>query len=326
MKRRPAMAVIGVLVFLIAGSAFAEETVGCPHDVGKGRFKVRNKEAYIQMRKCYSDEVWKALRDASPYPADHDEMVDLPEGWHQEVVKTALGLEYGVIDRLSVGLFLPYVMKDLKRQVWSKKVRKATWKELRDRGFEDIWVSIKWLAYSNPQGLFGSNWEEGLFLALSYRLSVSSDDDVKNGIGSGAREFKLVLLFHPHFTEKSFLCGDMWYHYRGRVREIKGFTKSGWNLGDRFGYRIFFGYEFLNRKFAIVGGPQGWIAQSNRDKDGRKIEDSHMYSHGVMVKFRWQPFGEEEKGSIDLGVRIPYSNKTTFAPSFVPIVCGRIKF
>jgi len=52
-----------------------------------------------------------------------------------------------------------------------------------------------------------------------------------------------------------------------------------------------------------------------------------MYSHGIVVKFRWQPFGDEEAGSIDLGIRVlPYANKTAFAPAFMPTICGRIKF
>ncbi len=314
----------GGLFFSSIEAVFAEPTVGCPHDVGKGKFKVRNRTAYIRASKCYSDEVWKALRDSSQYSKDYDKMVGLPEGWHMKKNKIAIGLEYGIIDRLSVGIFLPYVVKDLKRQVWSKQANKTVWKEVKDSGLEDFWLSVKYLVYSKSKGLLGFNWEDGLFVALSYKPSVSSDEKIKNGIGSGANEFKFVVLSHPHFTENFFLCSDVWYQYRGKVKEIDGFSKSGWELGDRFGYRFFFGYEF--KKFAIVGGPQGWLAQSNKDKDGKEIEDSNMYSHGIVVKLRYQPFGDEEAGSIDLGIRIPYANKTAFAPDFMPVICGRMKF
>lgn len=303
------------------GPLFAEPTVGCPHTVGKGKFKIRSKGAYIEAKKCYSDEVWKALHGQSPYSIDDDKMVDLPDGWHQKVTKVALGIEYGITDKLSAGLFFPYIIKDMKRQIWSKTKKKTVWKEIEDNGIEDVWLSAKYLIFSKPPV-----WEDGVFLALGYKPSINPDDKIKNGIGSGTNDFKLVILSHPHFTENFFLCSDVWYQYRGKVKEIENFKKSEWNLGDKFAYRIFFGYEFSNHKFVLVGGPQGWIAGSNRDKDGNEVEDSETYSHGIVAKFRWQPFGDEDAGSIDLGMRIPYTNKTPFAPSFMSTVCGRIKF
>ena len=38
----------GILIFSVIENVFAEETVGCPHAVGKGKFKIRGKAAYIQ--------------------------------------------------------------------------------------------------------------------------------------------------------------------------------------------------------------------------------------------------------------------------------------
>ncbi len=315
-----------ILVFSFIGNVFAEETVGCPHDVGKGKFKIRSKVTYSQAQKCYSDEVWKALHGNSPYSIDYDKMVDLPDGWHQKASKIAMGLEYGIIDRLSVGIFIPYVWKDIKRQVWSKQANKAVWKEVKDNGLEDLWVSAKYLLYSKSPGLLDFDWKNGILIALAYKPSISSDEKIENGIGSGTNDFKLVILSHPHFTETFFLCSDVWYQYRGKAKEIDGFQKSGWDLGDKFGYRIFLGYEFPNHKFCVVGGPQGWIAGSNKDKDGKELEDSNTCSHGLSMKFRWQPFGDEDAGSIDLGVRIPYANKASFAPNFMPTVSARIKF
>ena len=317
---------VSIFMFSIAGNTFAEMTVGCPHDVGKGKFKIRGRIAYIKASKCYSDEVWKALHSSSPYSKNYDKMVDLPDGWHQKISKINIGLEYGIIDRLSVGVFIPYAVKELRRQVWSNQANKSVWKEVEDNGLEDIWFSAKYLVYSKSPGLLGFDWKDGLFIAFSYKPSISSDEKIKNGIGSGTNDFKVVVLSHPHFTENFFLCSDVWYQYRGKVKEIDGFAKSGWDLGDKFGYRFFLGYEFPNRKFVVIGGPQGWLAGSNKDKDGKKIEDSNMYSHGIVIKFRWQPFGDEDAGSIDLGIRILYTNKTAFAPAFMPTICGRIKF
>jgi len=320
------MVLVGILIFSSIENAFAEETVGCPHDVGKGKFKIRGKAAYIQAKKCYSDEVWRALHGGSPYSIDYDRMVDLPNGWHQKMAKIAMGLEYGIIDRLSVGVLIPYVVKDLKRQVWSKQANKTVWKEVKDNGLEDLWLSVKYLVYSKSPGLLGFDWKDGLFLAFSYKPSISSDEKIKNGIGSGTDDFKVVVLSHPHFTENFFLCSDVWYQYRGKVKKIDGFSKSACDLGDKLGYRLFVGYEFFNHKFVVVGGPQGFIAGCNKDKDGNKLEESDTYSHGIVVKFRWQPFGDEDAGSIDFGVSVPYANKTAFAPAFMLTICGRIKF
>ncbi len=317
---------MGIPFFSTPGNVFGEETVGCPHDVGKGNFKIRSKVAYIQAQKCYSDEVWKALRGKSPYTLDDDKMVDLPEGWHSKKTKLAVGLEYGIVDRLSIGFFIPYVVKDLKRQVWSKEKKKTVWKEIEDKGLEDFWVSVKFLIYSKSSSLFGFNWKDGLFIALGYKPSINPDEKIKNGIGSGTSDFKIVILSHPHFTENFFLCSDVWYQYRGKVKEIEGFSRSGWDLADKFGYRFFLGYELFAHKFVVITGPQGWIAGCDKDKEGNEVEDSDKYSHAILVKFRWQPFGEEDAGSIDFGIRIPYANKVSFAPELTPMICGRIKF
>ncbi len=188
------------------------------------------------------------------------------------------------------------------------------------------WFSIKYLIYSKSSGLFGFDWKDGLLLALGYKPSINSDEKIKNGIGSGTSDFKVVVLSHPHFTENFFLCSDVWYQYRGKVKEINSFSKSGWDLGDKFGYRFFLGYELPNYKFVVVGGPQGWIAGSDKDKEGNEVEDSDMYSHGVVIKFRWQPFGDEDAGSMDLGINVLYASKSTFAPAFMPFIGGRIKF
>jgi hypothetical protein len=321
MKKTVVALAMSVLTFSPMIS-LGEETVGCPHDVGKGKFKPRFKLRYLQAEETYSDEVWKALRGSSPYSREYDDMVDLPHGWHQRLTKVAFGLEYGIIDRLSAGVFLPYVTKDVRRQVWSKEAGKPAWKEIEDDGLEDIWFAVKYQMYSKPPV-----WEDGgIFVAVGYKPSISSDANIKNGVGTGTDDFKVAVLAHPYFTDQFFLCSDAWYHYRGEVKDIEGFAKSEWDLGDRFGYRAFLGYEFADHKFAVIGGPTGWIAGRNEDRDGQRLEDSDTYSHGFVVKFRWQPFGDEELGSIDIGVNVPYATKTPFTPEFVPFIGGRIKF
>ncbi len=138
MKKCAVVMVLGGIFAFISGNAFAEKTVGCPHDVGKGKFKIRGSVVYVQAQKCYSDEVWKALRGKSPYSLEYDKMVDLPDGWHLKKTKLAVGLEYGIIDRLSVGTFISYVIKDLKRQVWSKEKTNTVWKAVKDQGVNEM--------------------------------------------------------------------------------------------------------------------------------------------------------------------------------------------
>ena len=317
---------IGVLFFSIINNTFADETIGCPHDVGKGNVKIRLIMApSLDASKCYSDEVWEALRENSPYPMDYDKMVNLPEGWHYRETKIALGIEYGIIDRLSLGIFSIYdIVKDIRRQVWSEEENKPVWEEIKDNGPEDIWISAKYLAFTKPP-----IWKEGLFLGIAYKPSITSDEKIKHEIASGTNDFKLAVSSHPHFTEYLFATGEIWYHHRGRVRDIDGFEKSGWNLGDKFGYWAFLGYEFLNHKFVVISGLHGWITEANKDSNGNQLEDSDTYSHGIVIKFRWQPFGEEDAGSIMLLARIPYANKTTFMPgppSSLPMLWGMMKF
>jgi len=225
---------------------------------------------------------------------------------------------------LSMGLATSYITKNLKRQIWSKKGGKTVWQNVDDTGIEGLWFSAKYLLYSNPNGLFGFDYKDGLFIAFGYKPSISSDKKIKNGIGSGSDDFKFVILSHPHFTENFFLCSDIWYHYRGEVKEIENFSKSGIDLGDRFGYRFIFGYEFPNHKIVLAGGPQGWISGKNK-KDGN-IEDSNTHSHGFLIKVRWQPFGDEDAGSIDCGIRLPIKEKLPFSSNYMIALSGRIKF
>jgi len=298
-KYNKIMSVLIGIVLFFPGNVSAEQTIGCPHDVGKGKLKIRGKMAFIQAERYYS--------------RSDSEMVDLPENWYHKQTKIAMGLEYGIIDRLSVGLFTQWVNKDINAQ-----------REIEDNGFEDIWFSAKYLLYSKSPGLFGFDWEDGFFLSFGYKPSIVSDEKIKSGIESGTQDFKIVALAHPHFTEKFFLCSDVWYQYRGNVKEIDAFSKSGWDLGDKFAYRAFIGYEFA--KFALVGGPQGWFTVKDKDPNGNEIEDSDKYSHSMIAKLRWMPFGEEDAGSIDFGISIPYVSKTSFAPAFMPIISTRIKF
>lgn len=310
------------VVILSPWVASGVETVGCPHDVGRGNVKARFNFNYSEAEKTYSDEVRNALLSDSPYGSGHDKMVDLPHGWHQRQANVALGLEYGIVDRLSAGVLLPYVSKDVRRQVWSKKEGRPAWKEIEEDGLEDIWFALKYQIYSKPPV-----WEDGgIFLAVGYKPSISSDTNITSGIGTGADHFTVAALAHPYFTENLFLCSDIWHEYRGEVKGIQGFAKSGWDLGDRFGYRAFLGYEFAGHKLVVIGGPVGWIAGRHEDGDTRRLEDSDTYSHNLVVKFRWQPLGDEDLGSVDVGVRIPYADKTTFAPDFVFLLGARIKF
>jgi len=316
---------IGILFLSIIGNAFADETIGCPHDVGKGNLKIRSIIAHLEAPKCYSDEVWKALHDDSPYPKDYNEMVNLPEGWHYKETKIALGLEYGIIDRLSMGAFsIYYVSKNVKRQVWSELENKPVWEEIKGSGPEDIWISMKYLAFTRAPV-----WKDGLFLGFGYKPPITSVEKIKNEIGSGSHDFKLTVSSHPHLTENLFQTSEIWYHHRGKVKDIDGFLKSGWDLGDRFGYWAFIGREFFDHKFVVISGLHGWIGLSDKDKNGTKVEDSDTYSHGIVLKFRWQPFGEEDAGSIMLLARMAYANKTAFMPgppSSLPMLWGMMKF
>ena len=307
--------ILGIaLTLLNSTGGFAESTVISPHPIGKSRLRIRIVTMYIHAQKCYSDEVWKALHDESPYSKDYDKMVELPVGWHMRTSQVAIAFEYGITDRLSVGALLPYVTKDVRRQVWSKNANETVWKEINESGFNDVWFITKALVYSNAHGPFGFNWKDGLTVALAYKPSISPDEKIKNGIGDGSNDFRILLLSMPRLTEKLFLSPKIWYQYTGKVKDISGFSKSGWKEGNRFGYRFFVGYK-VSHKLAVVGGLQGWIAGSNKDKNGKEIEDSDTYFHLMVTKLIWRP---SKKIIITSGVKMPFAYKVPFAPALIP--------
>jgi len=306
-----------VMTLIFAGSLTAEMTVEDAHIINKNKFKIRGAVMYIQSQKCYSDEVWKAFRDSSPYSSDYDKMISIPDGWHVKTVKIATGFEYGVAKDLNVGIFLPYVIKDVRKQVWSKSANATVWKDIDDKGLEDFWLIAKYRIYSQSKGFLGLNWKSGLLFAAALKPSISSDEKIKNGIGTGANEFKLLLLSKPCISRKAFLFAKIWYQYSGKVKEIENFPKSGWDLGDKLGYRFFLGYKMLNSRLVIVGGPIGWIKWDDRDKNGNKIEDSNAYSHNIVLKIVSHPF-KTRRFVVKGGVKIPYTDKIPFAPGFVP--------
>ncbi len=321
--RRCNVLIIVTIITMIFGAAsiHAEETVGCPHSVGKSKIAFRVKLFYAEASRVYSDEVWKALRANSPYSDTYNKMVEIPEGWYLKTTKIAVGLEYGLSDELSMGIFLPYLRKHLRRQVWSAGQGKMVWKEVDDAGLSDFWISAKYRLFSREPV-----WKDGLYIAFAFKPTVSPDEKIKNGIASGTPEFKFVVLSHPHLTQNVFICSDLWYNFRGKVKDIESYSKSGWELGDRIGYRIFGGCEFLSDKFAVVGGSSGWFSFCDRNSEGEKIEDSNRYFNQIVLKARWQPTGDEEERSLNLGMCIPYWVKTSFSSNVTIFVSGNIRF
>ncbi len=325
MTSRFSVLMTGLMLFLPVSVAVSDETIGCPRDIGRGKLKPRVIFADIRAVRCYSDLVWEALRDSSPYSRDHNQMVELPEGWYHNETKLGLGLEFGAIDRVNLGVFTIYdVARETRHQVWSESENRAVWEETRGHGPEDVWFSVRGLVLRRPP-----NWQNGLLLNAAYKPPITTDDQVRQGIGSGTHDFKVAVSTHPHLTKNIFGTAELCYHNRGQVKDIDRFDESGRDLGDRLRYWAFVGSEFFGSRFAAIAGMQGDMTASDRDRQGDILEDSDRFTHNLVLKLRWQPFGSEDGGSIMLLGQIPLAYKTDYKygpASFVPIIWGTVAF
>ncbi|MEW6680645.1 MAG: transporter [bacterium] len=319
--------VMGLIIF--GKEAVADDVTGCPLGLNKGEFWPKMTINYSQATRAY----WNENPEESP------EMVSLPDGWHAKVFKSSLRVGYGITDNVDIGVLVPYIDKDVKKEVWKWNKKEKKWikkpKEVKESGLADPWFAAKYkFRFGQKKGSIQS-----YAVGLGIKPSMTSDELISKGIGNGAMAIRGVFLMHeplPPFD----LCGDIWYQYNGKAKSFQVETpegkvdwpKSDWDLGDKIGYRMILEYELgYKGKLAVVFGPMGWIKFKDKDKDGETVKDSDRYEHSLMVKLVYLP---EEKERFDdiakelaahhrkifLGFKIPVSVKNDFSPSFMPIL------
>lgn len=292
----------------------AEDVTGCPLGLNKGASWLVFRTGYTSADRAYWNDD----------PAEDPEMTDLPDGWHARISQTTFRVGYGITDRLDVGMLLAYCDKDVKKQVWKQQqgewVKK--WNAFRAYGFGDIWFAAKYKLIADRDPV------EALAVGLGLKLDAADDPLVTKGIGTGSKDFRIVLLSHlSHGRFHS--CHHIFYEFRGEVRgiEVKNeqgqmvpWEKSGWNLGDKFNYKFNFEYN-LNRAgtFQAHLGLVGWLQFESEDRDGNKVLDSDRYEHCLFPKIVYLPEGEKyEHRKIFLGFKVPLSAKKDFSATFEP--------
>lgn len=324
-KRKISLLILGIIA--MPGILRGDVVTGCPLGLNKGELWLRSLSGYMYATKA----LWNDT------PSKEPEMVNLPEGWHAWVVKSGLSISYGITQNLDIGMLINYFQKDIKREVWAKtpKGQKRKEKEIKGQGFGDLWLSAKYkFLFQLVRGSLRS-----YALGMGIRLDMSDNSLVAKGIGTGAKAIRGVALAHQPLPLGIDLCGDIWYEYQGKVREFeirneKGeiveWKKSGWDLGDKIGYRFNFEYPLTHSgKFQTHLMAIGWMKLKDRDKNGEEVNQSNRYEHSLMVKFVFMP--EEENKNIQkllqahhrkvfMGVKVPLAVRNDFSSSFIPML------
>ena len=278
---------------MIARPVVAEPVVGCPLGLEKGKFWLRSIAKYVDHTERYNPQTGA--------------MEDLPAGWHSRKTQLPIRLGYGLTERIDVGLVLPFAWRDLRMQ------KQGNWVEKDSSGFEDIWVSAKYkfLESYEPKGSFE---ERHACVALAHRFDTASDGKCVNGLGTGADAWRLALLFHADFSEKSAVCAHLTYDMIGNARTIDGFGKSGYHYADRMGYKFFVERELAD-KWAAIFGPTGWFETSQTTQPNDDGVGYRAHSHNFALKVEYHPNGaESEHQKLMVGLSMPYSAKSQFTP------------
>ncbi len=304
-----------VLALVLPVNLFAgDPVVGCPLGVESGKVWLHSTTYYISANKAYWNDS----------PTDTPEMVAMPAGWHAKILKSSYRTQFGITSRLSGGFLLTYWDKDIAKEVWKQK-NDGSWfkktKSFHSFGFGDIWVYGVYKIIEKPPRF------EAISLGVGYKFDSADNTLVVHGIGSGAKSMRIAFLTHIDLIGKIGECSSIWYEHRGKVRyiEVKNeqgesveWEKSGWDLGEKYGYNIGIEYE-LSDRFKIVPKFMGWWKTEDRNKDGETVENTRFYEHSIGIVVQYFPIGtEHEHCKIIAGIKAPVLVVNSFSATFVP--------
>ena len=196
-------------------------------------------------------------------------------------------------------------------------------------GFGDVWaVELYKLVKDDPTF-------EAISLGLGYKLDAADDSLVVHGIGSGAKSYRFAFLTHVNLARRTEECSSLWYEHEGKVRHIKvkndkgksvEWQKSGWDLGDKYGYNISIEYE-LSKHFKVVPQFMGWWKTSDKDKNDKTVKNTRFYEHSLGIALQYFPIGtEHDHCKIIAGIRTPISSKNSFSAKAVPMFMAMWEF
>ena len=160
---------------------------------------------------------------------------------------------------------------------------------------------------------------------------MSDSEKIKHGIGNGASEFRIVILYHDHIGRLGF-CNHLFYNWRSKADKISGWKFSDQDLTDRVNYKLNLEFDLLNNGvFVASAGAVGWMDMEsaklaegfeNTGSDGMKA-----HNHAVVPGIEFKPYGEEyEHRKFTLKLRIPYSVKADYMPDYTLIATAMWTF
>jgi hypothetical protein len=305
-----ALTILVVQVALVP-SGQAEDVTGCPLGLKRGEF--------------WFKAPFKVNNMTERYDRAEDHMVDLLGEEHNRVCDLGLRLGYGLTDRWDVGCLS--TLRWVDKRIYNKKAKE--WQEVESNGLQGVWIASRYKFYhSEETGVFD---EVHLNFGVGIKLPISSSAKIKEGIGNGAREFRIVFLSHETVGRFSF-CNHLFYNWRGKASDISGWKHSGQDLPDRVNYKFNVEFDLLgNGMLEPSVGLVGWQDMEDVELagefadcglDGDKAHD-HAVSAGIEVK----PWGERyDHRKFAVKVRIPYEVKSTYAPDYTLTVMAMFTF
>jgi hypothetical protein len=307
------LSVLAVLIvqMTLASLARAEDVTGCPLGLKGGEVWLKASSNLNSMSRRYD--------------RGQDDMVDLSSGEHNRVYDLGVRLGYGITDRWDIGLLGPLRWVD--KRIYNKKAKK--WVEGESSGLQEVWLASRYKFYYRE-----SAWvfdEIHLNVGAGIKFPVSSSAKIKEGIGNGTSEFRLVFLSHETVGRLAF-CNHVLYNWRGEASDIAGWKYSGQNLTDRINYKFNMEFDLLgNGMLETSTGLVGWFdvervhlaeVSAGCGLDGRKA-----HNHAVAVGIELKPWGETyEHRKLAVKVRIPYEVKSDYAPDYTLTVTAMLTF
>ena len=289
---------VGLCVAALAGlttPAVAETVLGCPYGLEHGDLWLRTFYQYVDHTERWVPQT--------------RQMEDLPDGWSSTKQTARFRLGYGLIDRLDIGVSFDYGDREARLGTSGGGFR-----EINNSALEDIWVAAK---YKFVEKLDRPGpWEEThIAFGVGVKLPQSSDVEVTEGLGNGADAVRLGLLWHLCGEKNPDICGHLTYTFVDDAPTITGYKKSGWELSDRFAYKLFLEHD-LSSKFALVTGPTGWI-DLDEPKGASGGSGFHAYSHKWALNLCYHPNGVDiEHQRLTLGISVPYNVRASMAPDY----------
>ncbi len=283
-----------VMGVAITSTVHAEPVLGCPLGIGNGELWVRG--------------AYKIIDHSERYNAQTGFMEDLPDGWRSEKRSVPLRIGYGLTDRWQIAVATTY--NEVERHVQTPR----GWLDTDAGGWDGWWLVASYKSHESYEPWQG--WQEShINWAIGYKFGCTGED-ARNGIGNTADALRIGVLAHVDGDEDDSFCQHLTYTTYERAATVEGWPKSGWEFGDRVGYKWFWEHV-LARNLASTFGPIGWFQTDPDRSPAGQAAAYRAHMHNLQLGLAWHPSGVDvEHQKLVFAVSWPYSARTSFAPDY----------